>query len=118
MSSNVSTVRRSQLWKVVDSIPNNQMDVNECHKTLFQMSEDLRFTNHLFLFDGFIVALVSHQGVTEFFCRSSLFCFRHFRCFVGAVELALRGITLFSHIVKSSMLRDKHSFTLSRSFAC
>ncbi len=27
---------------------NNQMDVNECHRTLFQMSDDLRFANHLF----------------------------------------------------------------------
>ena len=27
---------------------NNQMHVNECHRTLFQMSDGLRFANRLF----------------------------------------------------------------------
>ena len=29
-------------------MPNNQMDMNECHRTLFQMSDGLGFANSLF----------------------------------------------------------------------
>lgn len=31
-------------------VDNNQMDVNECHRTLFQLSDGLRFANRSLAF--------------------------------------------------------------------
>ena len=54
---------------------NNQMDMNERHRTLFQMSDGLNSANRLFALGYHSVPLVIHQGVNRRNMKIGLFLF-------------------------------------------